>query len=86
VTEGIEPVRAGLPGGQTYQEYLRSAVWLHRRRRALNRARWRCEQCGSWHRLEVHHLTYARVGAELDTDLTVLCRPCHRRRHEETPA
>ena len=31
----------------------------------------------SRYRLEVHHLTYARVGRELDDDLIVLCADCH---------
>jgi hypothetical protein len=41
-----------------------------------------CVECGTrqaW--LETHHLSYQRLGAEIDTDLVVLCPPCHRRRH-----
>lgn len=29
------------------------------------------------YRLDVHHLTYERLGAELPDDLLVLCRDCH---------
>ncbi len=33
------------------------------------------------YRLEVHHLTYERLGAEWDDDLIVLCPACHRGQH-----
>jgi hypothetical protein len=28
----------------------------------------------------LHHLTYERLGAELDSDVQVLCSTCHRAR------
>jgi predicted HNH restriction endonuclease len=28
-------------------------------------------------RFHVHHITYDHVGYELDTDLVLLCAPCH---------
>jgi hypothetical protein len=31
--------------------------------------------------LDVHHRSYARLGAELPADLEVLCRPCHGAEH-----
>lgn len=33
------------------------------------------------YRLEVHHLTYARLGRELPDDLIVLCPACHAAAH-----
>lgn len=33
------------------------------------------------YRLEVHHLTYERLGQELDDDLIVLCDRCHCEQH-----
>ncbi len=33
------------------------------------------------YRLEVHHLTYERLGHEADDDLIVLCPACHREQH-----
>ncbi|HYM24947.1 MAG TPA: HNH endonuclease signature motif containing protein [Vicinamibacterales bacterium] len=68
-----------------YQRYLCSPEWIRRRARALQLAKWRCQEC--WARsskeapLEVHHLTYERLGAELDVDLIVLCPTCHHRAH-----
>jgi hypothetical protein len=31
--------------------------------------------------VEVHHLTYERLGAELPGDLEAVCAPCHRAAH-----
>ncbi len=58
--------------------YLRSPYWRARRARAIARAGGRCERCGVTGRLEVHHLTYARLGRERDRDLRALCHGCHR--------
>jgi len=65
--------------------YLRSAHWRARRARAIARAGGSCERCGKPGRLEVHHVTYERLGRERDRDLRALCHRCHqiaeRRRH-----
>jgi hypothetical protein len=37
-------------------------------------------------RLHMHHRTYERLGAELPSDLQVLCRPCHERADERRRA
>jgi hypothetical protein len=61
-----------------YDWYLRSEAWQRRRRAALERAGWRCRACGQrGGSLDVHHLTYCRLGHELPEDLCVLCRRCH---------
>ena len=62
-----------------YREvYLRSPHWRARRSQAIGRAGGRCERCGARGRLEVHHLTYKRLGRERDRDLRALCHRCHR--------
>lgn len=61
--------------------YLRSRHWQRARQSAIARAGGRCAECGSRHGLEVHHLTYARLGHESPGDLQVLCRYCHAERH-----
>ena len=58
--------------------YLRSPHWRARRSQAIGRAGGRCERCGARGRLEVHHLTYKRLGRERDRDLRALCHRCHR--------
>ena len=61
-----------------YAAYLRSPWWRARRAETIALRGGCCEVC--WRpdvKLEAHHLTYERLGAELDTDLAVLCRACH---------
>lgn len=68
-----------------YRQYLESKQWKAKRKRKLNQVGWCCESCGVAHQkgviLDVHHLTYERVTRERLSDLQVLCRPCHARRH-----
>jgi hypothetical protein len=66
-----------------YLVYLRSPLWRLRRRLWILRAGGRCERCRSRHRLTIHHRTYARLGHERRTDVTVLCWDCHRHHHAE---
>jgi 5-methylcytosine-specific restriction endonuclease McrA len=61
-----------------YLAYLAAEGWIERREAAKARGGWRCALCGDEDApLEVHHSTYKRLGAELETDLTVLCSRCH---------
>lgn len=64
-----------------YADYLLTPEWYRCRGRALERARWRCSRCPAKRELQVHHLRYDRLGAELDGDLEVLCRTCHEGHH-----
>lgn len=64
-----------------YEQYLRTAHWHTTRNRALARVRYRCQRCQANSQLQVHHLSYDRLGEELDTDLQVLCRGCHLGHH-----
>lgn len=64
-----------------YRQYLQTPEWRTRRRHALEHADHRCQRCGSRYRLEVHHRTYERRGAERLDDLVVLCANCHREEH-----
>lgn len=64
-----------------YNDYLLSPHWLSFRKRALDKAHHLCQSCGSRHSLQVHHLTYQRLGAELLSDVRVLCKDCHRSQH-----
>ncbi len=63
-----------------YESYMASVEWKQRRQRAIELAGYCCERCGAtaWDkRLEVHHLTYERMGHEKDADLMALCPECH---------
>jgi hypothetical protein len=63
-----------------YQDYINSFDWYLKRRKALERAGHKCERCHATEDvgLEVHHLTYERLGDENDEDLLVVCKPCHK--------
>lgn len=65
-------MRLGMP----YYKYLQSESWFATRDR-VKAARPVCECCGLYTTDQVHHLTYERVGNELDDDLLAVCRPCH---------
>lgn len=65
-----------------YRDYLKTPHWKATRQRALERADRRCQLCGSSERLEVHHNTYANRGNEHDSDVFVLCDPCHEAFHD----
>jgi len=73
--------KAGYRGG-----YLFSPEWQRTRENALLAAGHECQKCGARGRgvtLDVHHLTYERLGDELPADLIVLCRGCHQTEHYE---
>jgi 5-methylcytosine-specific restriction endonuclease McrA len=63
-----------------YQEYLRSPKWRRKREQRLKLDQHACQQCGKTsneYPLEVHHLTYKRLGNERMEDLQTLCVLCH---------
>jgi 5-methylcytosine-specific restriction endonuclease McrA len=64
-----------------YEAYLASPEWRALRRRAIRRDEGRCVKCGSKMPLQVHHLTYARMGHEQLDDLVTLCKACHELTH-----
>jgi len=65
-----------------YQEYLKSTHWQRVRLDALKRAGYECRACEiDGVELQVHHLTYKRLGRERPRDLRVLCADCHKAVH-----
>lgn len=64
-----------------YEQYLQTPEWKERRDAALATAKHRCQLCNGEEKLAVHHRTYDRRGAELPSDLTVLCGDCHWTHH-----
>lgn len=69
----------------SYGAYLNSPEWKERRREALIAADFRCQACEADEQLEVHHLTYERLGFEHPRDLMVLCNGCHAFEHGRSP-
>lgn len=68
-----------------YQAYLKSDHWKSLRAAKLHSVNDRCEKCKRRSNLQVHHLTYERRGAELLSDLAVLCERCHEKEHDLFP-
>jgi len=64
-----------------YTDYLQTAHWRETRKRKLMAVGCKCERCNNYRNLEVHHLTYDRLGDERMDDLEVLCPDCHRKAH-----
>lgn len=68
-----------------YKEYLLTDHWQQVRMEALQRSDHSCQLCKNAKNLHVHHNTYKRRGAELPSDLIVLCKGCHEKFHDIMP-
>ncbi len=64
-----------------YQAYLHSTEWQAKREQRLQQDGHKCTHCFTTECLEVHHLTYVRLGNELLDDLLTLCDYCHQDLH-----
>ena len=61
-----------------YYEYIASREWALIKNKVKARADGACERCcQKTARIQVHHLTYERLGRELMSDLQGLCPACH---------
>jgi hypothetical protein len=70
---------AALEWRRKYDAHIRSAKWKNIRRDLFRMRGQKCEECGKTSpTLEVHHLTYDRLGNELSRDLKIVCRQCHK--------
>jgi len=63
-----------------YYTYLKSERWQEIKRAAREYYSV-CQECGSSENLQVHHLSYEKLGREEFEDLTLLCEKCHKARH-----
>lgn len=79
----VEDDRLAVLRSLEYAEYLTTPEWQETRGVALREAGYRCDDCRSRQHLDVHHLTYERLGCERLEDLQVLCRDCHEDRHAD---
>lgn len=66
-----------------YKDYLRSEKWQEKRKERLLQDGYRCQLCGTGKNLEVHHVTYERIGNEKISDLVTLCNNCHQFVHKK---
>jgi hypothetical protein len=93
----VSSSRRLVSNGKWYEDYLHSEHWQRTKIKRLLRANIneameliQCEHadCGMFVPLlvlNVHHLTYKRLGHERMEDLQVLCRSCHRVVHGQSP-
>jgi hypothetical protein len=72
---------------EEYDRYLETEHWQTFRKLALAEQLKQhghnfCQTCAEESvALHVHHLTYERLGKELLTDVTIICKPCHDKTH-----
>ena len=64
-----------------YDQYMKSPQWKKKRKLVMIFFDHKCAICNKSGRLEAHHRTYQRLGAELLTDLIPLCPGCHETFH-----
>jgi 5-methylcytosine-specific restriction endonuclease McrA len=64
-----------------YNEYLRTPQWQAKRAKVMERSGGICEGCLERPAVQVHHLTYIRVGREMLFDLVAICIECHEEVH-----
>lgn len=65
-----------------YKEYLKSNAWIGLKKQIIAERGDMCERCGNNENgVDLHHLTYVRLGSELPGDFKLLCRDCHKKMH-----
>lgn len=70
-----------MAAGVVYSKYIRSPAWRALRRQVVNRCGNTCERCHQWPVVNVHHLSYERLGSEDLKDLQGVCLKCHQEIH-----
>lgn len=71
--------------GLSYKEYLASDHWKAVRARYYRTRSKECWVCGEKNGVDLHHMTYDRLGAEKLSDLAPLCREHHGEFHKKNP-
>jgi 5-methylcytosine-specific restriction endonuclease McrA len=76
-TGGYIPPHIPLAFLDHYDKYMQTWQWRAIRRKAMKRARKKCQFCQIRKPKVVHHLNYDRLFFERLTDLLALCYTCH---------
>jgi hypothetical protein len=71
---------------QRYFERVRSPEWRGLKAHLMRYRGNRCERCGDYVPLELHHKSYDRLGNERASDLELVCRACHQEADRERAA
>lgn len=64
---------------ELYNAYIKSIFWKEIKRKYK---KYKCEICGDFENLELHHISYNRLFCERESDLITLCRTCHQKEHD----
>lgn len=76
--ESIEFKAGRLGFKEGYSRYLRTQHWRQFRNQMMKEIDYECFQCGGIDvSLQLHHVTYKRVGNESKKDVLWLCGHCH---------
>lgn len=77
-------LKAPKPRKWKYEEYMQSPEWADFRNRWFTQTNFpkQCVACNVTTGLELHHVTYERLGFERMNDVVPLCRRCHKEFHE----
>lgn len=65
-----------------YQDYMDSRAWAQRKIVYWQAHDRRCRRCANDVAVQLHHLSYERMGREPDEDLMPLCQRCHSLAHQ----
>ncbi len=69
-------------GFEKYDDYLNSPHWKQFRQRYVQAGNnLICVVCGTMQRIQLHHVTYERLGCERFSDVRPLCEPHHHQVH-----
>lgn len=63
-------------GYKSYKDYIKSDLWKDIRTKHINHHN-KCDYCNSKYRLNVHHLSYEKIGVYITDHLITLCDDCH---------
>lgn len=61
---------------EEYKNYTYNSHWQQLRDELYKISNW-CAACGTTLDVDIHHMTYERIGSENINDLVLLCRPHH---------
>ena len=85
-TESVNVKRVPQSRKEEYQQQLQHPLWLKKRDIILNRDQHKCVQCGSEHKLQVHHTRYTKGKKAWEypnATLVTLCEVCHTKVHSD---
>ena len=81
-TPEVEPIKQLMfISAKDKLEYMQSEKWRTLKFSRLMIAQYKCESCGSFHNLNLHHITYERLTQEVLEDVAILCEVCHTKLH-----